>query len=120
MIIILTIFTIVGVLAFLFGREGKLFSRDYRRLILVGLIPVILMISGAFDLISATVIEYLRSNQPLNWMNYGEWWWIVYHPFPRISAAIVGHTHPLGTDMIVGSVGGVIILVIIFFYLARA
>ena len=113
-IILLIMFIIVGIVSFLLGKK-KIDHEDYKRLSIVAFIPILLMISGTFDLISATVIEYLRGNHPFNWMNYKEWWWTMYHPFPRISAFVAGRTYPISLDMIVSSLCGLFILTVLLF-----
>lgn len=82
--------------------------------------PVIILSSGFLDLISASVIEYIRGNSPLNWLNYPNWWWMDPYPlggwaFPWSIAWLVsiisGHEHTLTVDMFIGSVaGGVVTL----------
>ena len=80
--------------------------------------PVILSfitisLSGLGDLMSQTILELLNGNNPLNWVQY-EWWWTMYMPVPPLVAALAGRNIPSGTDMIIGSVIGIVILCLIW------
>lgn len=114
--IILGLITSMGLAAFLLGRGCKLASMDLWGLVLVSLTPVIILISGLFDLVSATCIEYLRSRNPLQWMNYGKWWWTAYHPYPRLSSTLMGRSYCTWIDMLAGSLAGAALLAILWLY----
>jgi len=79
------------------------------------LTPAILVSSGLLDLISATVIEFVRGNGPLNWLNYPNWWWMDPYPISEWSVPwsiawlvsfISGHEHTLTVDMLIGAATG--------------
>lgn len=87
----------------------------YTEIILLLLTPAILVSSGFLDLISASVIEYIRGNDPLNWLNYPNWWWmdpypVGERPIPWSIAWLVSfvssHKHTLLVDMFIGSAVG--------------
>jgi len=83
------------------------------------LTPVIILSSGFLDLISASVIEYIRGNSPLNWLNYPNWWWMDPYPLGGWSlpwslawlvSLVSGHGHTLTVDMFIGSVAGALVV----------
>jgi len=74
--------------------------------------PAVLVSSGFLDLISASVIEYIRGNAPLNWLNYPNWWWMDPYPVGErpipwsiawLVSLVSGHEHTLTVDMLIGS-----------------
>lgn len=88
---------------------------DYIGIILLLATPAILVSSGFLDLVSASVIEYIRGNGPLNWLSYPNWWWM--DPYPVggrpvpwsiawLVSFVSGHEHTLLVDMFIGSVIG--------------
>jgi len=88
---------------------------DYVGIILLLLTPPILVSSGFLDLISASVIEHIRGNGALNWLNYANWWWM--DPYPVggrpvpwsiawLVSLVSGHEHTLTVDMFIGSAIG--------------
>lgn len=116
-VIIITIIS-VGVIAFLLGTDiGTSIrpSRELIQLVPVFLTFVIISFSGLGDVISQTCIEYMKGNNPFNWLHY-EWWWTRFMPIPALIAFLAGHSVPLGTDMVIGSVVGVVILGAMWFY----
>lgn len=101
----------------LFWRKNffRTIRENYVGMILLVLTPAILVSSGLLDLISATVIEYVRGNGPLNWLNYPNWWWMEPYPIGEWSVPwsiawlvsfISGHEHTLTVDMLIGSATG--------------
>jgi len=116
-IIIITIIS-VGVIAFLLGSDtGKSIrpSKQLFELVPVFLTFVTISFSGLGDVISQTAIECLKGNNPLNWLQY-EWWWTRFMPIPALIAFLAGHSVPSGTDMVIGSVVGIVILGAMWFY----
>lgn len=117
-VIFITIIS-VGVIAFLLGDNSGMSIRPSRE-VLLELAPIILTFiiisfSGLGDIISQTFIECMRGNNPLNWLNH-EWWWTKFMPLPALIAFLAGHSVPLGTDMVIGSVVGACILGIMWYY----
>lgn len=109
----------VGIIAFLLGDNSKMSIRPSRKELLE-LAPLILTFvinafSGLGDIMSQTFIECLRGNSPLNWLNY-EWWWTRFMPLPALIAFLAGHSVPLGIDMVIGSIVGVGLLGIMWYY----
>ncbi len=83
--------------------------------ILLLVTPAILVSSGFLDLISASVIEHIRGNGSLNWLNYPNWWWMDPYPVGKwpipwsiawLVSSISGHEHTLTVDMFIGSAVG--------------
>ena len=100
----------------------------YVAIILLLATPAILVSSGFLDLISATVIETIRGNGSLNWLNYANWWWMDPYPVggrpvPWSIAWLVsvasGHEHTLLADMFTGSALGLGIIALMWFAYAR-
>jgi hypothetical protein len=98
----------------------KTIREDYVGFILLLVTPAILVSSGFLDLISASVIEHIRGNGPLNWLNYPNWWWMDPYsvgkwPIPWsiawLVSAVSGHEHTLKVDMFIGSAIGLGLLV---------
>jgi len=96
---------------------------NYAGIILLLATPAILVSSGFLDLISASVIESIRGNGPLNWLNYPNWWWMDPYPvggrpFPWSIAWLIsfvsGHEHTLLIDMFIGSAIGLGLLVLVW------
>jgi len=119
-VIIITIIS-VGVIAFLLGSDiGASIrpSRELLELMPVFLTFVIISFSGLGDVISQTFIEFMKGNNPLNWLHY-EWWWTRFMPIPALIAFLAGHSVPWGTDMVIGSVVGISILGAMWFYYYR-
>lgn len=114
--IILGLVTVSGLIGFLLGSKLKLSSKDVWGLILVGLTPIIFMISGLFDLISGTTIASLRGEGPLGWANWPDWWVTVYLPFPAILARLADRVYPLPIDVVIGSITGILLLFGLWFH----
>lgn len=117
-IILLTIIG-VGVIAFLLGNNVD-FSWSVLKNQLSQLIPVFLTFmaisfSGLGDVISQTFIEMLSGNSPLNWLNHS-WWWTMYIPIPAFIAFLGGHRIPSGTDMAIGAIVGILMVVALWLY----
>jgi len=96
---------------------------DYVGIILLVLTPAILVSSGVLDLISASVIEYVRGRGPLNWLNYPNWWWMDPYPVGErpipwsiawLFALILGHEHTLTVDMLIASATGLGLLILLW------
>ncbi|MFB0501434.1 MAG: hypothetical protein ACETVP_03100 [Candidatus Bathyarchaeia archaeon] len=116
-VIIITIIS-VGVIAFLLGSDVGTSIRPSKALF--ELMPVFLTFvtisfSGLGDIISQTFIEYMTGNSPLNWL-HKEWWWTRFMPIPALIAFLAGHSVPSGTDMVIGSIVGIVILGAMWFY----
>jgi len=105
----------------LFWRRNfrQVIFENYFGVVLLVLTPVILVSCGFLDLISASVIEYVRGKGPLNWLNYQSWWWMDPYPIGEWSipwsiawlvAFILGHEHTLTVDMLIGSTIGLVLL----------
>jgi hypothetical protein len=112
-------------LAPLFWRSNflQMIREEYVGVILLIVIPVILVSSGVLDLISASVIEYVRGRWFLNWLNYQSWWWMDPYPFGEWSvpwsiawlvSLISGHGHTLTVDMLIGSAVGLGLLLFLW------
>ncbi len=110
-IIIITILG-VGITSFVLGDDTRS-SKDLFAFVPVILSFVTISLSGLGDLMSQTFLELLSGNYPLNWVQY-EWWWTMYMPVPALVAALSGHSIPSGTDMIIGSFVGIVILCLIW------
>lgn len=115
-------FISVGVIAFLLGDHSETSIRSSRELLLE-LSPLILTFvitsfSGLGDVISQTFNECMNGNNPLYWLNR-EWWWTRFMPLPALIAFLAGHSVPLGIDMAVGSVVGIVILGAMWYYYYR-
>jgi len=105
----------VGLIAFLIGSE-KLSTRskhDFFGFARIMGTFVLISLSGMGDLIAQTVVECLTGNSPLYWVTR-EWWWTRYMPIPAVVSFFAGHRVPYGTDMIIASFIGVIILSVIW------
>jgi len=96
---------------------------DYVPIILLMLTPAIILSSGFLDLVSASVIEHIRGNGSLGWLNYPNWWWM--DPFPIgkwsvpwsiawLVSFISGHEHTLTVDMFIGSAIGWSLLIFVW------
>lgn len=103
--------------------------QDYIGVILLLATPLILVSSGILDVISASMIEYLNRREPLNWLNYKNWWWMDPYPInglpipwsiPWCVSVILGHAHTLTTDMLIGSTIGLSTLVLLWVMYARS
>lgn len=101
---------------------------QYAGIALLMATPAILVSSGFLDLVSASVIETIRGNGPLNWLNYPNWWWMDPYPvggrpIPWSIAWLVsltsGHEHTLGADMFIGSAIGLGLLLLMCAVYAR-
>lgn len=101
----------------LFWRKNfvRTIREDYVGIIFLLGTPAILVSCGVLDLISASVIEYIRGNGPLNWLNYPNWWWMDPYPVGKwpipwsiawAISFIAGHEHTLTVDMLIGSAIG--------------
>jgi len=102
----------VGILAYLIGSDKKLSTRsfnDFFGFARVILTFVLISFSGLGDLMAQTFVECLTGNSPFYWV-YREWWWTRFMPFPAIVSFLAGRSVPLGSDMIVASIIGIIIL----------
>ena len=96
---------------------------DYIGVILLLATPAILVSSGFLDLVSASVIEQIRGNGALNWLNYPNWWWMGPYPvggrpvpwsIAWLVSLISGHEHTLLMDMFIGSAIGLGLLFIMW------
>jgi hypothetical protein len=95
------------------GRNpSQTIREDYLGILLLLLTPAILVSSGFMDLVSASVIETIRGNGPLNWLNYPNWWWMDPYPVGErpvpwsiawFVSLVQGHEHTLLVDMFIGS-----------------
>jgi len=102
---------------------------DYIGVTLLIATPLILVSSGILDVISASVIEYLSRREPLNWLNYENWWWMDPYPINGLSipwsipwfvSLVLGHAHTLTTDVLIGSTIGLGTLVFLWVVYARS
>jgi len=107
---------------------SRTIREHYVAIILLLATPVILVSSGFLDLVSATVIETIRGNGSLNWLNYANWWWMDPYPvggrpIPWSIAWLVsfasGHEHTLLADMFIGSALGLSIVALMWFVYRR-
>ena len=102
----------VGIIAYLIGSDKKLSAlslHEFFGLARVILTFVLISFSGLGDLMAQTFVECLTGNSPFYWV-YREWWWTRFMPFPAIVTFLAGRSIPLGIDMIVASIIGIIIL----------
>jgi len=101
---------------------------NYAGIILLLATPAILVSSGFLDLISASVIESIRGNGPLNWLNYPNWWWM--DPYPVggrpvpwsiawLVSFVSGHEHTLLVDMFIGSAIGLSVILFLWVLYSR-
>jgi len=110
--LIMSIIISVGIIAYLIGSDKKLSARssnDFFGFARVILTFVIISFSGLGDLTAQTFVECLTGNSPFYWV-HREWWWTRFMPFPAIVTFLAGRSIPLGIDMIVASIIGIIIL----------
>jgi len=109
----------------LFWRKNFLqtIREDYVGIILLVLTPTILVSSGFLDLISASVIEYVHGREPLNWLNYRNWWWMDPYPMgawaipwsiPWLVSFISGHKYTFTVDMLIGSTIGLSLILLLW------
>ncbi len=98
---------------------------EYAGIALLLMTPVIILSSGFLDLISASVIELIRGNGPLNWLNYPNWWWMDPYPlggwgFPWSLAWLISlisrHEHTMTTDMLMGTIVGWTLLLLMWIW----
>jgi len=116
--VIMTVIISVGIIAYLIGSDKKLSVRsrnDFFGFARVILTFVLISFSGLGDLMAQTVVECLTGNSPFYWV-YREWWWTRFLPFPAIVSFLAGHSVPLGIDMIVASIIGIIILSVMWLH----
>ena len=103
-------------------------GENYTGVILLLATPAILVSCGFLDLVSASVIESIRGNGPLNWLNYPNWWWM--DPYPVggrpvpwsiawLVSFVSGHEHTLLVDMFIGSAIGLSLLLLMWAVYAR-
>jgi len=115
--LIMFLSTFVITLTPLFWKKNFLqtLHEDYDAIILLLLTPAIILSSGFLDLVSASVIEHIRGNGALGWLNYPNWWWMDPYPISSLSVPwsiawlvsfISGHEHTLTVDMLIGSTIG--------------
>jgi hypothetical protein len=110
--IIMSVIIGVGIIAYLIGSDKKLSARsrnDFFGFARVILTFVLMSFSGLGDLMAQTVVEYLSGNSPFYWVTR-EWWWTKFMPFPAVVSFLAGHSVPWGSDMIIASIIGIIIL----------
>ncbi len=62
-----------------------------------------------------TFVEILQGNSPLNWLTL-EWWWTQYMLGPAVISFLTGHDVPLGTDMAIASVIGIVIIIVMWLW----
>ena len=114
----------------LFWRKNVLqtIRDDYIGMILLLATPAILVSSGFLDLVSASVIECIRGNGPLNWLSYPNWWWMDPYPVGErpvpwsiawLVSFVSGHEHTLLVDMFIGSVIGLCLVLFMWAVYAR-
>lgn len=106
----------VAIIGFLLGSDKKLSERSAKYF--VGFVPVILTFviinfSGLGDIMAQTFAEILQGNNPLNWLTL-EWWWTRFMPGPAVISFLMGHDVPLGIDMAIASIIGVVIIVVMW------
>jgi len=102
----------VGIIAYLIGSDKKLSERslnDFFGIARVLLTFFVISFSGLGDLMAQTAVECLTGNSPFYWVNR-EWWWTRFMPIPAIVSFLAGRSVPLGSDMIVASIIGIILL----------
>lgn len=110
--IIMSVIISVGIIAYLIGSNKRLSAHsvnDFSGVARVILTFVLISFSGLGDLMAQTVVEYLTGNSPFYWVTR-EWWWTKFMPFPAVVSFLAGHSVPWGSDMIVASIIGIIIL----------
>lgn len=108
----------VGIIAYLIGSDKKLSARsinDFFGFARVVLTFVLISFSGLGDLMAQTVVEWLTGNNPFCWV-HREWWWTRFMPFPALVSFLAGHSVPLGSDMIVASIIGIVILSVMWLH----
>jgi len=108
----------VGIIAYLIGSDKKLSAlslHDFSGLARVVLTFVVISISGIGDLMAQTFVECLRGNSPFYWV-HRQWWWTKFMPFPAVVSFLAGHEAPWGSDMIVASLIGIIILSVMWLH----
>jgi hypothetical protein len=108
----------VGIIAYLIG-SGKELSTlslsDFSGFARVILTFVLISFSGLGDVMAQTVVECLTGNSPFYWVNR-QWWWTKFMPFPALVSFLAGHSVPWGSDMIVASIIGIILLSIMWLH----
>lgn len=108
----------VGIVAYLIGSDKKLSMRslnDFYGFARVILTFVLISFSGLGDLMAQTVVEWLNGNSPFYWV-HREWWWTRFMPIPAMVSFLAGHSVPLGIDMIVASIIGIILLSVMWLH----
>jgi len=108
----------VGIAAYLIGSRKELPERshnDFWGLARVIFTFVLISFSGLGDLMAQTVIECMMGNSPFYWV-HREWWWTRFMPIPAMVSFLGGRSVPLGTDMIVASIIGIIILTVMWLH----
>jgi len=114
--VIVTTIISVAIIGYLIGGDKKLSERpisDFFGLGRVIITFVLISVSGLGDLMAQTFVEILTGNAPFYWL-YREWWWTRFMPFPAVVTFLMGRNAPLGTDMLMASIIGIIILIIIW------
>jgi hypothetical protein len=116
-LIIITLIS-VGIIAFLLGSDLKFSMRPIKSFfgfLRVGLTFVIVSLSGLGDIMSQTFIECFTGRYAFSWLGY-DWWWTRFMPIPALIAFLIGHNVPTGSDMAVGSLLGIVLLVFMWLH----
>jgi len=116
--VIMTIIISVGIITYLIGSDKKISERslkDFFGFARVILTFALISFSGLGDLTAQTFVEVLTGNSPFYWV-YREWWWTRFMPFPAVVTFLAGRNIPLGIDMIMASVIGIIILSVMWLH----
>lgn len=117
---------IVTLLPVFMGKNiSQTLREEYAGIALLLMTPVVILSSGFLDLISASVIELIRGNPPLNWLNYPNWWWMDPYPlggwgFPWSLAWLISliswHEHTMTSDMLMGTILGWTLLLLMWIW----
>jgi len=85
---------------------------DSHGIVLIVFSVIIIVVSGFFDLASATYICILRHEAPFNWIQWQQWDWCDGLMLPRVLGSLQNHQYVMLNDMILGAIVGVIALFI--------
>lgn len=117
---------IVTLLPVFMGKNiSQTLREEYAGIALLLMTPVVILSSGFLDLVSASVIELMRGNGPLNWLNYPNWWWMDPYPlggwgFPWSLAWLISliarHEHTMTSDMLIGTILGWTLLLLMWIW----
>lgn len=103
LIMIVTTFTIAVTM---FINRPTWRSSDSQGVAMIIFVAITVVISGLFDLVSATFICSLKREPPFNWLSWSEWSWIDTLPIPRIIATLQTHAHVMLNDLLISSAIG--------------